>query len=613
MSSVISLSLEDAAGLPELQYPVKTISSASASSGHSDSTLRSVSSSSPSQILESSIIRASEFTTSQTLLSTQVKNKINVMIKRKQYDELLHILYAWTRPTLSIQWNTVLSHDEFSYILGLLVTQQAILLTQAGSLKMLDWNSDSFKLSFKRAHATKNSIRAVYTNILNPDAHLYSKMGKSSDFLLSGKDYENIILLELNNAKLDLASQWFRHMELRYPNGEHYKLMTRNLWILKFKVYSGAHSPLWVIQRPELYENEILPRQSHFKSEILWMQMFDEYSKNQYLLLGSRKCAFDNQLVCAMLNSVAYSKNMTQVYSIIELNWGILPKGKMASKFVKPSKDDPLYPDIEVLTTIVLALIFNEDFRTALAYVNGFQENYSIDLQESTLFWDQVFRWSDLKTRFNELRALQVYLKKSECSVVLAPTNTSQFQSALIQAQKSPEFNYEGYLKFISRLQSKRMGLLMELWRCYQECSPGFSIRPYQTYFSLIEESPDSSSCYALLTALSREWYVYNVSEHSFNRNSSRATTSKIQTLYEKVLLKLLDIKGEAGDFDEFAPIIEQWSLDETMIQKILDQVEKRKSTYLATIKRREQRVKREEEQSKLLDDQEKLLDLFTE
>lgn len=614
VSLAMSMSLDDASGLSNLNdVRTKSIDKLKKIKLPRNFTLRHLMAASTSSNIEATVIKASELTTSKTpKLSTQVKEKIYSMIQNKQYDNLATTLASWTLPTLTIQWNTVLTHSELSYIVGLLVDYQSGLLNKAGAIKSLVKKSDSFLRAFKQTHHVKDLIRSIFANLVNAEDHLYSKTRKASEIHLTAKDYENIISLELNNAKLDLASQWFRHMETQHPDGGHFKMMTRKLWLLKFKVYGGAQSSMWIIRKPDLYDSQIKPRQSVLKSEMPWMQICDEFSKYQALLLGSINTAFDNELVCTMIYSVAYCKNMRQVYGLVQLTWGILPNGKMDPTFKQHAKDDPLYPDIHVLTTIVLSLIFNEDFQSALAYINGFQNNYDIDLQNSKLFWDQIFRWSDLKTRFNEYRAFHVYLQDTGCTAVSAPSSDSQLSSALHVAQKSPEFDYEGYLQFVSRLRSKRAGLLKELWKCYQETNPGFAIRPYQTYYRLAEESSNEEECYILLKALAQESHTYSVSEQSYNSHASEVTTQKIDDLYKKTIKMLLDLKGESGFSAELAPIVTNWSLSDEMRLSLENWLTEREEHYASVLKMKEMRNFMEEEKNKILDDQEKLFDLFS-
>lgn len=609
-SPSISLNLGDAAYLSQSEVaPSKQINTKASFESSRGLKFRDVCDSAPSSQLRCSTQTAAE-ETDQQAMSRQIKEKISLMVQENKYDDLLEALVVWTLPALAIPWNDVLTRNELSYLVGLLVVHQSKLLTKANSYKLSKDSSESFTSRHKSAHRYKKLIREIFANLLKLEGHLYTKR-IDPQFDLQAKDYENIINLELRNGKLDLASQWFKHMETQYPNGQHYLKMTRQLWILKFKVLGGAQSLLWVVEGADLNDFNFNIRESFLVAESLWMQIFEEFSKYQMLLLGSSKIVFDNELVCAMINSIAYSKNIQQAYNIIQQNWGILPSGKLAAGFQKPAKDDPLYPDIEVLSTVVVALIFNQDFHSALAFINGFQVHYDIDLQSSKVFWDYIFRWSDSVTRFKEYRALQIYLKETKCTTVVAPTNESTLYSALKHAQSSPEFDYEGYLDYVSRLKTRRLSLFKELWRCYRECVPGFSARPFETYFTLIKEVSDESLCYDLLSALSHEWQAYLVSEQSFNKMTSSDITNRIEHLYMKTMKLLLNIKGEAGAFSTLQSIVDQWSLDDRMRVRLEEWVNDRISHYTEVVKSRELRERLDQEKEQRESEDEQLLSIF--
>lgn len=610
-SATISLNLQDTGFLYNLEVSSKQQTNAHINTKSSHvANFRNISENAPSSQLQCTLSHSAEKPTEEQIISSQIKQKINQMINEHNYDDILEALVVWTLPDLSITWNNVLTRDELSYLVGILVTHQSKLLTKANSYKLSKDSSESFSASHKAAHRYKKLIRQIFANLLNLDGHLYTKR-LETHFDLHAKDYENIINLELRNGKLDLASRWFKNMELQYPNGQHYLKMTRELWILKFKVLGGAQSLLWVVEGADLNGFDFNIRESFLVAETLWMHIFEEFSKYQVLLLGSSKIVFDKQLVCAMINSVAYSKNTQQVFNIVQQNWGILLTGKMVAGFQKPSEDDPLYPDIDVLSTIVVALIFNQDFRAALAFVNGFQVHYDIDLQSSKVFWDYIFRWSDSVTRFKEYRALQIYLKDTKCASVVPPTNESNLYSALKHAQSSPEFDYEGYLDYVTRLRARRLSLFKELWRCYRECVPGFSTRPFQTYLTLIRETRDERLCYDLLSALSHEWNVYLVSELSFNKLISSEITSRIEHEYSKTIKLLLNIKGEAGAFSALQLIVDEWSLNEAMRTNLEEWLATRMPYYTEAVKTRElrERLDQEKEQQETEDDQ--LLNIF--
>lgn len=557
---------------------------------------------------ESQHLQPAQPTTSSdhTQLSAQVKKKIQMFIEKNMFIDLAEALAAWTLPSLALPWNEVLTREELSHLVGELVNQQARILTQSNASKFMEDNSYLAVSQYRDAHRFKRLIREIFANLLGKDGHLYAqKLEYSVD--LTPKEFENIINLELQNGKLDLASLWFQYLEKQHPNGQHYTQMTRELWLLKFKVSAGGYSPLWIIDTGGLYDHDFNTRQSFLASETQWLRIFDEYSRYQKLLLGCDKVVLDKELVKCMINSVAYNKNIRQVYHIIEQNWGILPTGELVAGFQKPTHNDLLYPDNGLLATIVVALIFNSDFRSALAFINGFQTNYDIDLQENKVFWDDIFRWSDSKTRYREYRALQIYLKETKCNAVVAPTSNATLQSTLRQAQASPSFDYQGYLEYINGLRSMRVSLFQELWKCYKECKPGYSTRPFETYLKIIKEAPEDSLCYDLLTDLSREWLASYVNEESFNKSWSYKNTDRIEHQYISTLKTLLDYKGDSGEFAELKHIINKWSLTEDMKLIMERWLGSREPHYYKIAAARAEK----DEQNRLIEEQEEFLNIF--
>lgn len=513
-----------------------------------------------------------------------VKREITTLIHNKSFDNLARVLAKWTSNTADATWQSVLSHSELSYVLGAIVEHQIGLITKAATSMLMHKNSVHTLSGMAHARELREKVRTIYGNLLYGDSqHLYSHSRRNlstTKFQLNSKDYENLISLEVNNGKLDLASKWFQRLEQHYPDGQHNQHMTQNLWLLKFKVYGGGLLSLWKVEPTELYEVEVNPRQSRLKSERSWLELFNDYVTHQQLLLSSGKVVFDVNLLKVMFLSMAYSKNVGQLTKLVEQNWGIAKNGSFSSKFQKPVVGDPLYPDLETLRTIVVSMIYNKEYISSMAYLNAFQEHYDINLSESKHFWDQLFRWSELTTRFSQLRALQYFIKET-ATTVPQPADESDFAEALSEAQKSADFDYEGYLKFVADLTNQRSRLLHELWKCYQESSPGFSVRVYQTYLNLAEESPLDEQTYVLLSALRKEHHKHSGSPESFNRAATTDKVSKIRALYTKSMKNFINKKGTTGKLGQIKPLIRKWSLDESMRERLDQWAETQQARYL--------------------------------
>lgn len=502
-----------------------------------------------------------------------VKREISSLIKNRSYDNLARVLVKWTSGSAEASWKSVLTHEELSYVVGKIVTYQIGLITKAGTSMLIHQKGIHTLSSMAHAREVREKIRSIYCNLLFGDSniHLYSRTRRNSasfTFQLNAQDYENLISLEVNNGKLDLASKWFQRMEQQHGDGSHYRHMTQTLWLLKFQVYGGGILSLWKVEPNDLYEVEVNPRRSRFKAEKNWLELFDEFVGHQLLLLASSKVVFDTNLLAVMFSSMAYSNNVAQLTKLVEQNWGISPKGKITPHFAMPKIGDPLYPDLDMLKTIVVAMIFNKEFIASMAYLNAFQEYYGINLSDSRHFWDQLFRWSEITTRFSEIRALQYFIKET-ATTLYKPADHGQLTITLEEAQRSADFDYEGYLKFVADLTNQRSKLIGEFWKCYHQSQPGFSVRVYLTYLRLIEENPLDERAYEFLSALALEHHIHSVSSESFNRSATANSIAKIRLLYTKGMKTLINEKGKNGKLGQLEPLIAKWSLDDVMRERL--------------------------------------------
>lgn len=533
-----------------------------------------------------------------------VKREISNLLKNKSYDSLARVLVKWTSVGSDATWQSVLTHDELSYLINKIVNHQIGLITKAGTSIMVHHNGIQSTATMTPARDLREKVRSIYNNLLFGElrGHLYSRNRRNAvgNFPLSGVDYENLITLEVNNGKLDLASKWFHRMELQYADGLHYKHMTQKLWFLKFQVYSGGLPSLWKVEPTDLYEVEVNPRRSRFKAEKKWLEVFDDFVSHQQLLLASSKVIFDTSLLTVMLSSMAYSHNVAQVTKLVEQNWGITSGGKMAANFAKPVLGDPLFPTLELVQTIVVSMIFNKQYIASLAYLNAFQEHYSIDLSESKHCWDQLFRWSEITTRFSEFRTLQYFIKQT-ATTLYKPVNDGEVAITLEEAQRSADFDYEGYLKFVADLTNQRTKLIGELWKCYHQSQPGFSARVYLTYLRLLEENPLDETAYEYLSALALEHRLHDISGDSFNKSATNDTMHKIRTLYNKGMKTLINEKGMNGELWQVEPLIRKWSLDATMRERLSVWSTNQQPRFLEAINKRKLTISGEDEEEGFL------------
>lgn len=529
----------------------------------------------------------------------KLRAELDRLLKCKSFDSVLSLLVKWTAPRRDRDWLNTLEHQELSHILKQIVMYQIGVIQDAASLKTFSHDELYNRSKLSHARTIREGLRKVYSNLLGDASsshkHLYSRGRKhGAQNPLSAGDLENLVLLELGNGKLDLASRWFQVFEQQYPNQEYYKHMTYKLWLLKFQVYGGSKASLWPVQLSQLYEKIINPRRGNLKSEVTWVEMFNDFVKNQAVVLGSSRAVFDKSLVCEIVYSVARQGHVSQVHKLIELNFGITSDGKVARGFKLPPRSDPLYPDIEVLQTVVISLLYNRRYVESLKYINSFQTVYSLEVGDklAKYFWDQLFRWSEMLTRYSEYRALHQYIKDTNVKALLAPSNAAELNVTLEEAKSLPAFNYEGYLQYIGDLSAQRSGLIKELWRCYHESGVEFTVRPYQTFLALAAELRSEPDCYELLRHLFKLKEMYGVSPDSYNYTMAIERVGKMTELYTNTMKLLLDIKGQSGDMRSIPHILTEWSLDpgmETSLQQWVSAQEARYAEAAKAIKEKKQ------------------------
>ncbi|KAM9937313.1 hypothetical protein OXX80_003156 [Metschnikowia pulcherrima] len=558
-----------------------------------------------------------------------VKAEIANLLHGKSYDALLAALARWTSRASPVPWKQVISQREMAYILSHLIDYQKDLLLKASTMKLLG-NSASSSQELQMAHVreVREQIRAIFANLLTKEgqevAHLYAKtsglLEESSAKDLSGyifteADYENIIQLELNNGKMDLASRWFRRMELQYQ-GKVFDHMTQRLWLLKFMLFGNGQPSLWRVEKTALNDDIVDPRQSRLKPERKWLDLFQEYSSKQH----KSRPVFSNELVAVMLASIGYGQNVSQAARLVEVNWGISEAGELVPGFEKPAVSDPLYPDLHVLTTVVVAMLYNHRYIASMAYINAFQQHYGLELDksESKQFWDQIFRWAEIATKYSEARAFQHFMNETGSPAFFGSAIglSDDFHAILEEAKKSANFDYERFLKFVADLRGQRVGFLAELWKCFHQSEPGFSVRPYRAYLRLAEEYLErsvvsdvfeseqlcSNVCYEILTKLVREHGRHTISQDSFNVNITAGNIQKIRALYLKTMKVLIHAKGQTGRLGEIPHILSKWSLDADMRSELSAWAQRQEQVYLQRMNELEAEKQKEEEEDGFLD-----------
>lgn len=513
-----------------------------------------------------------------------LKREIRMRVAAGRMDELLQLLVRWTQPKATVQWLEVLLQADLAHVLHKLVKYQVGLLAGAASAELVLRSRSRGK--FHLADAARAHIRTVYSQLIfgRSGSHIYAKTHRHKwepeTYALTAQDYENLITLEVNSGKFDLALLWFRRMEQQFPN-THFQTMTHSLWRLKLEVFGRAFPAYWKVPALGLYLPSLGPRRGLIVSARLWVDIFNEYVQNKPL-----GALFDNNMAIAMLFSVGHSGNMDQFLRLLETYWGICANGQKVEGFML-DRDSPLYPTVDVVRAAAVSLIFNRQFLNAMAVINAFQEHFSVDLAGASYFWDQVVLWAERTTRYSDDQALKYFLRKTEVNLG---------DVTLAEAQTSPDFDYEGYLTFIAELRQQRSSLIRELWKCFHECNTTFLPRVYKTYLTLLLEEQNEEECFEYLRELLSQRDAYAVSPHSFNQSVGAKTNAKISVIYSACLRHIVELKGVAGALGQIEPLIEKWSLNTAMEAKLKEFAAAEQPRYLRMRNERETKKQEEEE-----------------
>lgn len=538
----------------------------------------------------------SKFTLKSSQLSrnSMIKHEIYKLIELGNYQELLELMGNYMRlENMNVQSN--LSSEEIGYIMRVLIDYQIKTLVKSATRvqKINPQEAGTYSEKVARKHKVEGKladsyrvlveIRSIYSMLIfnNVTEHIYAH-DKRIDFFedphayeLSILDYENLIMLELRNNKMDLACKWFRRYEAQFGSEANLK-MTLNLWILKLQTFCGGLPSLWPTKNTELYYKKVYSvRKSHFKGEMTFISVFNDFLTYFSTTQGktNKKLIINRKFNQTLIYSIGYSENMDYLRKYIEFTWGIGENGRVEG-FTVPEANDSNYPDIEILKSVLVAFSYNGEFFEAMKYINSFQQVYKIDTdsikKSANALWEQVFKWCNTTTRFDEKRGLQYFLKQTR----LENTPT------LDEAQRNVNFDYEGYLSFMENLKKDRINIHQQLWQLYLQTKSRFSLPIARSYYHFLTEDINqklddiNQQYFEFLTYLLQQYHKYHVGVNSFNRRSEvlhrvSRTDQSIRELYTLVMKAFIDNKWKSTYAGQCQPLISKWSLDQEMKQEL--------------------------------------------
>jgi ATPase expression protein 2 len=510
-----------------------------------------------------------------------IKREIYKLIDSKNYNVFMDLLLQWTTTNVTtVDITKVLSPVEFSYLIKNVINFQKNLINQYTNFTPIikaqqdksiteSIGSDNKDLRLVRSKELVDKIRKLYSNLLYVDSkefiyHKDKRLNVYDSKALTGykltvQDYENLITLELNNFKLDLASKWFQRFEDQFEN--HLELMTYNMWRMKLQTYCGGLSNLWHIRGNELSEYHDNPRRGYIKSETSFLVVLNQF------LIQQRKSdsniVFNNDFNETLIYCIGYSKNTEYLVKYIKSTWGIGTDGS-CTKALSPT--DPRYPNIPVVKAILSSFSYNNKFFDGMKYLNAFQDHYDIDTStfKSKSLWEQIFKWCNHSTKYNEKMVLSYYLNQTSVD-----RNNRRKTPSLAEAQRDANFDYEGYLTFMENLKAERIQTFEELWKLHTQESNMFSNRIYKIYLDFLREELDitkvESNYYDFLTKLSQHHQQFSVSKDSFNRKIKGDIDLSIYNIYLQTMRSLIDFKWKNTYAGQCQYLIQEWSIDREM------------------------------------------------
>jgi len=167
--------------------------------------------------------------------------------------------------------------------------------------------------------------------------------------------------------------------------------------------------------------------------------------------------------------------------------------------------------------------------------------------------------------------------------------------------------------QFIKSLKSERVQTFDQLWRIVQnEEQLPFSNIIYKTYLDVLKEQSVEQKLFDYLSSLLKEYKRHYIGPNSFTSRSglgfypTNGKSKSIRVLYKEALKALVEIKGTTTYLAQINPLIEKWSLDESMKKELKTWAESKMPIY-----RKDLEAKREEFMNNLAQDDESLLELM--
>ncbi|CAH6723942.1 hypothetical protein CLIB1444_23S00914 [[Candida] jaroonii] len=304
-------------------------------------------------------------------------------------------------------WRQHLKPQEMTYFLGKLITFQISQMVYYTYSRTFE--SPSINKIYNSARFVKSSIRTIYGNIINLKS-IYGNQSRINQKVheLSIKDYENLIVLEYGNNKLDLVDKWLHRFETVYGKEK----LTLEMWDIKLKM-NGGDPRYW-----NDYKDKKSMKRDHKVSRSYYKLRSYQEIINEYVHSGGQIqkllqpliycCGFHND-TSKILNIANNYKMDSQINKAIIISLAYNNKFKQIQQILKPTTSE--------FTSSDWSQVFKYVERHSRVNTSSLLDSY---IQQNPLIKD----YEDLKTRpefqhYQATYATQKYYRESMFKILL--------------------------------------------------------------------------------------------------------------------------------------------------------------------------------------------------
>jgi len=319
-----------------------------------------------------SIPSSSQHTTiSITPLQVGLGSSIRECLMDKDHETLFQIVKQLTRTKVFDPILQGLTRHEITLLFKTLINAQ---------LSELKLYNDIYYIASKEEKAQLIAAGKDSAHIITS---LYTILLSHTQLEFTPYEYEMFLKLEVENYRYPQALDLLTYIDtIKIPK-------TINIWNMKLRVLGDADPGNWT-QRDSPFT---LSKRGIFggsEKKIEFGTLLTELSEDMENVIPNMET---HKLI---LLGAGKNNNLELVRHHIKEFWGISPQGETSEGNLKLNYNSPLYPDIQLMETLVGTFGVNNQLFELMHYVNEFQTYYNIDLSRAHHFWKLMITFTDL-------------------------------------------------------------------------------------------------------------------------------------------------------------------------------------------------------------------------